>query len=454
MQESSNRPLHGANESGLQYAKHIKYWRRNLKTYLPHHYTSNDSNRLTLGFFILSALDILGDLQPALSAEERQGYIKWVYSCQIPTGGFRGSPGTDFGSLRNDGNAVWDPPTVPATYFALGTLALLGDDLQGVKRREILIWLTRMQRPDGSFGETLGLGDRIEGGNDTRFGYLSTGIRWMLRGTVEGPVDGVPDVDVDQFVKCIRDSETYDGGISEDSLHEAHAGFTCCAVSALSLVDRLPLPANFAPKADDRIRGVSNLPLMLHWLTARQTMTLDEEDALDTYADETDSTATCHDGHAFLPHNYTSEAGRKSIESQPTSHFEMSWVGMNGRANKIADTCYAWWSCAPLKLLGHLELVNKKPIRRWLLDKTQHIVGGFGKLPGYPPDIYHSYLGLITLSMFGETGLQDVDPALCISTRAKEHLESLPWRKAVVGEPEPSKAETVPDLSYMTITGG
>ncbi|KAF2015982.1 geranylgeranyl transferas-like protein type i beta subunit [Aaosphaeria arxii CBS 175.79] len=419
----------GAN---LEYAKHIRYWRRNLKTFLPHHYTGNDSMRMTLAFFILSAEDILGDLDGALSPEEREGFIEWVYACQLPNGCFRPSPATDFGSSRNDDNAIWDPAHVPGTFFALLILILLGDDLAQVKRPEILAWLTKLQRPDGSFGETIGVNGRIEGGNDTRFGYMVTGIRWILRGTVEGPIDGIPDINVDQFVRCIQASETYDGGISEAAFHEAHAGFASCAINALYLVDRLPLAAHQTP--DNKIRGLTNLPQTLHWLAARQTLTIDEEDAFDTRGDETDSAATCHDAHSFVKlKSYPSATGEQAVRTQPTSHFELQWIGVNGRCNKIGDTCYAYWVGAPLKVLGHLDLLDKKAIRRWLLDKTQHIVGGFGKVPGAPPDIYHAYLGLVILAIFGEAGLKNVDAALCISNRAIRHLESLAWRKSIVG---------------------
>ncbi|KAF2176673.1 geranylgeranyl transferas-like protein type i beta subunit [Zopfia rhizophila CBS 207.26] len=427
-------------ESKFQHSKHINFWRRCLKTFLPHQYTSNDANRMTFAFFILSALDLLGNLQAALSAEERQGHIEWVYHCQLPEGGFRAFPGADFGSQRNDENKIWDPAHIPATFFALLVLALLGDDLQRVKRREILIWLNRMQRPDGSFGETLREDGRIEGGNDTRFGYMSTGIRWILRGNVEGSVDGVPDINVDKFVECIRNSETYDGGISETKFHEAHAGFTSCAVSALSFIDRLPLHEKASPQPDDYLHGISNLPLTLHWLASRQTLTLDEEDTIDKFADETDSAATCHDSRSFVKlRSYPSKAGELSFKWQPTSHFELQWVGINGRANKIADTCYAYWVCVPLKVLDHLELVDQRPIRRWLLDKTQHLVGGFGKLPGDAPDIYHAYLGLAVLAMFGEPGLKDFDAALCMSNDAKRYIESLLWRREIVGNEEVSK---------------
>lgn len=160
-----------------------------------------------LAFFIVSSMDLLDCLDSSLTKEDRERYIDWVYLCQHRDGGFRGFPGGDLGHLRNEENAVWDPANVPATFFALAILAILKDGFSRVKRRECLIWLKKMQRPDGSFGETLGLNERIEGGLDPRFGYTAMGIRAILRGRGEGEMKDVPDVDVDLFVECIRRSQ-------------------------------------------------------------------------------------------------------------------------------------------------------------------------------------------------------------------------------------------------------
>lgn len=418
-------------DSKLAVPKHIKYWRRNLKTLLPHFYTSNDSNRMLLALFTVSALDILGDLDAALPDQERQGHIDWVYNCQLPDGGFRPWPGSNFGESRNDSNKRWDPPHIPGTFFALLTLVVLGDDLQRVKRREILQWLLLMQRPEGSFGETVSEDGFVHGGSDSRFGFMATAIRWILRGDMEGPCEGVPDIDVDSFVKCVRSAETYDGGISEAPYHEAHGGFTCCAVAALAFVDRLPLSPGQKP--DGKPRGVTDIERTLKWFASRQTATLDNDDDIDTLGDETDTSATCHDAHSFVKlGSYVSAQAETNIKGRPHLHFELDWVGVNGRVNKVADTCYAYWVAAPLQILGYPEIINQQPIRRWLLDKTQHIVGGFGKVTGDPPDLYHSFLGLMVLAMFGEPELQKVDAALCITERARKHLESLSWRTALL----------------------
>lgn len=179
---------------------------------------------MSLAFFIIAGLDLLGTLTTKTSPEERQDYIAWIYSNQLPTGGFRAFPGTNFGSLSSPENARWDPANLPATYFALSTLLILGDDLSRVKRKETLTWLRMLQRGYGSFGETL-VDGVINGGEDSRFGYCAMGIRYILRGTQEGEVDGVEDVDLGRFVECIRSAETYDGGISDAPYHEAHGEF-------------------------------------------------------------------------------------------------------------------------------------------------------------------------------------------------------------------------------------
>jgi geranylgeranyl transferase type-1 subunit beta len=63
------------------------------------------------------------------------------------------------------------------------------------------------------------------------------------------------------------------------------------------------------------------------------------------------------------------------------------------------------------------------PTGNYLLDVTQHIIGGFGKAVGEPPDIYHSYLGLATVGLIGGHDLKEVDAGLCCSTDAARKIE-------------------------------
>ena len=117
-------------------------------------------------------------------------------------------------------------------------------------------------------------------------------------------------------------------------------------------------------------------------------------------------------------------------------------------------------------MLGGLDFVDLEHFHHYMLEKSQHtMLGGFGKLPGDLPDIYHSYLGLSALTLIDghkkdgyyigpdvedaeavvgrpmpraeietrasdtERTLRTLDPMLCISTGARNWIESLPWHQ-------------------------
>lgn len=104
-------------------------------------------------------------------------------------------------------------------------------------------------------------------------------------------------------------------------------------------------------------------------------------------------------------------------------------AGMSGRTNKVADTCYAFWASASLHMLGRGSLYDREAMTRYLLEKTQHpVAGGFGKFPGDPPDLYHSYLGLAALSLAGSDEVKPLDPGMCISVAAKGRLKDI-WQR-------------------------
>lgn len=192
-------------ESSFNTERHVKYYLRCLKTFLPTAYISNDSNRMLLAFLALSGLDVLGVLQNKTTPEERRGYIDWLYHCQVPSGGFRGFSGTDFGEeRRTTDNEAWDAANIAATFFSLVNLLILGDDLSRVKRRECLQWLPKLQRADGSFGEVLGPGGSIEGDRDLRYCCCATGTRYILRGKTSKGVDDVDDINISNLISFIE----------------------------------------------------------------------------------------------------------------------------------------------------------------------------------------------------------------------------------------------------------
>ncbi|GAM82570.1 hypothetical protein ANO11243_005520 [Dothideomycetidae sp. 11243] len=415
----------------LDAQRHTKYFLRCLKTYLPPPYTSNDSTRLSLAFFIVAALDLLDQLGSNTTPKERADYIDWVYSNQHPDGGFRGSPSSDLGSLRNQDNTDWDPAHVPATYFALSLLLLLDDDFSRFKRTECLKWLVQLQRDDGSFGETLVHGV-IQGGRDSRYGYCAAGIRYMLLGSYPPP--GQIDIKVDKLVECICMAESYDGGISDAPFHESHAGLTFCGLAALSNLGRLRSSSHSDKHAQrsspSLVLGPRNPEATVRWLVSRQTATITDNDSFDTTIDSKITSESVPD--AVIKADVLAPAlEQASLETPQSSHHRPLWTGLNGRVNKIADTCYAFWVGGALKILDQPSLLHEPSLRKWLLERTAHpALGGFGKIAGDLPDVYHGYLGLAILSMteVKEDGLLPLDATMCISQRAKGRLQPL-WQR-------------------------
>ncbi|PMD39765.1 terpenoid cyclases/Protein prenyltransferase [Hyaloscypha variabilis F] len=402
-------------EPKLDIERHIKYWQRCLKTLLPTQYTSTDSNRIMLGFFILSALDILGAGPDTFPEKQRKNIRDWVLKCQHPNGGFCGSPNHRFPDSYyvdvGHGKQQMDPASLPATFFAILSLSFVGS-FEQIRRDDCLKWLKTLQRDDGSFGEIVTQDGVIEGGRDMRPCYLAAGVRWMLRGdTPLSEKEKGDDIDLEKMVDYIRSGQTYDGGISESFQHEPHAGYSCCAISALSIINRLPHSPSLSGTEP---QGLTNIPETIRWLVSRQVGYTVEK------GEDEEETKT--------PAPPVLQGVYENQPSAPTPSLQdEDSVGFNGRCNKKVDTCYAYWVTASLDILGQdkAQLLNTKASRRFLLEHTQHRIGGFGKAPGDPPDIYHSNLGLATLAIMKEPGLKPFDSALCVTKQQKEIIGRL-----------------------------
>lgn len=175
--------------------------------------------------------------------------------------------------------------------------------------------------------------------------------------------------------------------------------------------------------------GPTDPDLTLRWLVSRQT-DLDDPD-IDVASDsETRDLATSTAG----AENAESAESTPLHQSPDKSTLNLSFcldpldAGMNGRTNKVADTCYAWWVCGSFHILGHARMWQNDALQRYLLGKTQHpALGGFGKFPGDLPDLYHSYMGLAALGLTGIDGLKPVDGTMCISEEASARLP-LMWK--------------------------
>lgn len=211
----------------LDIDRHLKYWKMCLRSPLPGAYLSNEGNRMALAYFIINSITILtppgSERTPLIPLEEKRKIREWILFHQHPGGGFSGTSSLVFPLHVYD---EWDSEAgtrsleqsglanIAATLFALQLLALLSDEdtaedaFKGVDRPKLLRWLKRLQREDGSFGEVLrllpGKGWLIAGGNDMRYCYVATAIRWMLRGDVmRGEPGWVEDFDTESLAGYI-----------------------------------------------------------------------------------------------------------------------------------------------------------------------------------------------------------------------------------------------------------
>jgi len=168
---------------------------------------------MSLGFFILAALDILGEGADNLPPKEKSQIKTWILNCEHPNGGFCGSPNHKYPMAyyydngRKGGPPDMDPANLPATFFALLALNFVGK-VTDADRNTCLRWLRKMQREDGSFGEVLGKNGEVEGGRDMRYCLCAAAIRWILRGdTKSKSQQEIEDIDVDGLVRHIRGGE-------------------------------------------------------------------------------------------------------------------------------------------------------------------------------------------------------------------------------------------------------
>ncbi|KAL8764336.1 MAG: hypothetical protein Q9184_000041 [Pyrenodesmia sp. 2 TL-2023] len=159
---------------------------------------------------------------------------------------------------------------------------------------------------------------------------------------------------------------------------------------------------------------------LLGWLVSRQTSVLREEE--NSGPVETGSSVPTGDNKAQIsiqaedhPVMAPNCASPDECGIEP-SEDELQFAGFTGRCNKAADTCYAFWAGGSLKvcsysihsqgasdipqILNSLHLIDQEVLCQYLLSKTQHKIGGFGKFPGEPP-------GTLLLNWLGPSSVQE-----------------------------------------------
>jgi len=246
--ESDEEAVSGGSEKTWSKKTHEKYLLHMLNV-LPWPYVSQDSTRMTLIYFVIGSLDVLGKIDRV----KKQEVIDYIYSLQIhpdhdhpENAGFRGSPfiGQPYNpECTPTKSFANDQPHVTMTFTALMTLLMVGDDLSRVNRSAIIQALPYLQRADGSLSPVPG---KFE--SDMRFIYCACVVSFIL-----GDWSGI---NKDRVISYIRASQSYDYGIGQGPGQESHGGSTYCAVASLHLMDRM--------------EDLPNKEGLIHWCVERQ----------------------------------------------------------------------------------------------------------------------------------------------------------------------------------------
>eukprot|EP00455_Lapot_gusevi_P006423 TRINITY_DN1274_c0_g1_i2.p1 TRINITY_DN1274_c0_g1~~TRINITY_DN1274_c0_g1_i2.p1 ORF type:complete len:373 (-),score=74.92 TRINITY_DN1274_c0_g1_i2:15-1079(-) len=234
--------------------RHVRFFNYHLKV-LPSQYASLDTSRMTVLYFCLSALDVLGAVDTSLTEEKKKSIIEWIYAQQLipdpndPSSiarcGFRGGPylGNTFDPAGQPALHSYDEAHITMTYTAICILKILGDDLSRINRPAVIGALGYLQEPNGSFRSVYSPGE-----NDMRFVFCAFAISSML--------NDWSGFDLQRSVDFVANSQSYDGGIGLAPELEGHGGSTYCAVACLALANQL-----------DKLR---DRELLIRWLLYRQ----------------------------------------------------------------------------------------------------------------------------------------------------------------------------------------
>lgn len=119
------------------------------------------------------------------------------------------------------------------------------------------------------------------------------------------------------------------------------AGLTYTAIGALTFLSRTPgtniKPAILSP-------GSVEFESLVRWLVSRQTSELGDEEY-----DERQSDSEKVQSPQITVEGLPLEDRLASLSAiSPLTDESIQWAGFNGRCNKVADTCYSFWTAATL----------------------------------------------------------------------------------------------------------
>ncbi|AET38838.1 protein geranylgeranyltransferase type I subunit CDC43 Ecym_3350 [Eremothecium cymbalariae DBVPG len=350
--------------------KHLKFIGRHL-TLLPSFHQRHDPNKIAIVYYSIVGSNCLG--QDIIS--KYGGSTTWLTtlykSLALSDGtrisGFLGSGTMDVGLI----------PTIhlPSSLFAILVLLSLNahEFFDSTLDKESLCnFIGKCQLSNGSFVSTLDVKNdgstSATDSNDLRYCYIALSLLTIMGCKTQG--DFGKYICVEKLLQFIETKRCTGGAFGD--YNEPHAGYTNCALSSLKLLDKLDILSD----------------------------------------------AFKHDTIDWLVHRQVSIFDKVPLPEDSENYFAEDHGGFQGRENKYADTCYAFWCLNSLNILESMSLVDNLKLKEYLLFKTQNmLIGGFAKNNEDDPDIYHTFLGIAALSLIDGT----FDGILCITEEVRKH---------------------------------
>uniref|UniRef100_A0A0N5B8Q8 Protein geranylgeranyltransferase type I n=1 Tax=Strongyloides papillosus TaxID=174720 RepID=A0A0N5B8Q8_STREA len=358
-----------------------KFFKRFSDMFPSEYVKAVDSNKQTFNSFIVIGLDILKCLNKCCDEDNKNAneMVEWIYRTQIH-GKFDEDDDSDNaefgfrGSFMTSGNYIKDKDCLEdvKTEYDIPTIS------QTFSALCVLLSLgddlKRVKRKE--ILESIKKCQREDGGIAvSKYDLEEYDMRMVYCGvSIAYILNGLDYLNKNKIIDFIKQCKSFHGGFGMRPGLEAHSGSTFCAIASLKLLGML-------------------------------TPSIIEE------------------GNCL-----------NKIDIEETVRFCISRqiIGFSGRINKNEDACYTFWVCGTLQMLGYLDVISPTGAFEFLEQCYDNFTGGFSKIPGYPPDILHSYFSIASISIILNTNEHNEHPVvsplfvpLNITKQAYLHLLSL-----------------------------
>jgi geranylgeranyl transferase type-2 subunit beta len=169
-----------------------------------------------------------------------------------------------------------------------------------------------------------------------------------------------PRLQVDQILKFVSSMQQPDGSFSGDAWGEVDTRFSYCAISCLSLLGALPSLRG----GNEEQQNIIDLDKAVNYIASCRNF---------------DGGFGCvpgaesHAGQIFCCVGALAIAGALHLLDDDLlcwwlAERQCDSGGLNGRPEKQADVCYSWWILSALSIMGRVQWINTKKLKKFILQ--------------------------------------------------------------------------------------